>query len=109
MIRIAISLCFSLTLLCPVFCLAEADGDCSDHGRSSGKNCEAMSVGAVVVKSETGTTQFVPLPSVAEPFLSAESFAVVSHPWLQLEAWNRASTKPPPAATRQALLQMFLF
>jgi hypothetical protein len=109
MIRIAATLCFSLTLLCPIFCLAEADGDCSDYGQSKGRNCEAMSIGAVVVKSETGTTSLYQLLPFVNAFLPTESPAVGSHRWSQLAVWNRANTKPPPASTRQSLLQTFLF
>jgi hypothetical protein len=109
MIRIAATLCFSMTLLCPIFCLAEVGGDCSDHGPSNGRNCEAMSIGAVVVKSEIGATPLCQwLPSI-DQLLQIESPAVGSPRWLQLAAWNRAKTKPPPASTRQALLQTFLF
>jgi hypothetical protein len=109
MIRIAATLCFSLTLLCPIFCLAEVDGECSDHGQSSGRNCEAMSVGALVVKSEVATPLLHHLLSAIDPLFLAESPVVGSHRWLQVAAWNRANTKSPPAATRQALLQTFLF
>jgi hypothetical protein len=109
MIRIAATLCFLLTLLCPIFCLAEADGGCSDHGPSNSRNCEAMSVGAVVVKSEVATTPLHHQLLAVDPLSPTESLAVGSHRWLQLAAWNRANTKSPPAATRQAILQTFLF
>jgi hypothetical protein len=109
MIRMAATLCFSLTLLCPIFCLAEVGGDCSDHGQSNGRNCEAMSVGAVVVKSVIGTTPLCQLLPSMDQLLPTESPVVGSPRWLQLVAWNRANTKPPPASTRQALLQTFLF
>ena len=109
MIRIAATLCFSLTLLCPIFCLAEADGECSDHGQPSGRNCEAMSVGAVVIKSEVSTTPLYPLLPAFDRLFPAESPVVCSCRRLQLADWNRANTKSPPAAMRQALLQTFLF
>jgi hypothetical protein len=109
MIRIAATLCFSLTLLCPIFCLAEADGECSDHGQSSGRNCEAMSVGAVVIESEVSTTPLYHLLLAFDLLFPAESPVVDSYRWLQLADWNRANTKSPPAAMRQALLQTFLF
>jgi hypothetical protein len=109
MIRIAATLCFSLTLLCPIFCLAEADGDCSDQGQSKGRNCEAMSIGAVVVKSEISTTSLYNLLPSVDVLLPTESSSVGSHRWSQLAVWNRANSKPPPASTRQALLQTFLF
>jgi hypothetical protein len=109
MIRIAATLCFSLTLLCPIFCLAEVDGECSDHGQSNGRNCEAMSVGAVVVKPEIATTPLYHLLPTADFLFLAEFTGVVSHRWLQLTAWNRSNAKAPPAAIRQALLQTFLF
>jgi hypothetical protein len=109
MIRIVATLCFSLTLLCPIFCLAEGDGDCSDHGRSDGRNCEAMSVGAVVVKSVNDTTTHCLLLSAVDRLLSTESPAIPFCHRTPLAAWNRAVTKPPPASTRHALLQSFLF
>jgi hypothetical protein len=109
MIRIAAALFFLLTLLCPIFCLAEVGGDCSDHGQSNSRNCEAMSVGAVVVKSEFGTTPLGQLLPCIDRLLTTESVAVGTRRWSHLAAWNRANTKPPPASTRQALLQSFLF
>jgi hypothetical protein len=109
MIRIAAILCFSLTLLCPIFCLAEVDGECSDHGQSNGRNCEAMSVGAVVVKPEIVTTPLDYLLPTTDFLFLADLPGVGSYRWLQLIAWNRANAKSPPAATRQALLQTFLF
>ena len=54
MIRIAASICFALTLLCPVFCLAEIGDECSAHASLDGENCEAMSIGAVVEKPSIG-------------------------------------------------------
>ena len=50
MLRITAIICFTLTLFCPVFCLADTDSHCSAHAEQSGDNCEAMSVGAVVAK-----------------------------------------------------------
>lgn len=109
MIRIAATICFSLTLLCPIFCLAEVDGDCSDQGQSSGGNCEAISVGAVVVKSVIDATPlYQPLPAL-DFLLFVDQPGVGSRPRVKLAAWNRANAKSPPAATRQALLQTFLF
>jgi hypothetical protein len=109
MIRIAAILCFSLTLLCPIFCLAEVDGKCSDHDQLSGRNCEAMSVGAVVAKPVVDATPLYQLLPALDFLLSADYPGVGSHSRVTLAAWNRANTKAPPAATRQALLQTFLF
>jgi hypothetical protein len=109
MIRIAATFCFLLTLLCPIFCLAEAGGDCADHVRSDGGNCEAMSVGALVVKSEVGSTALAQLLPCLDRLLTTASVAVGTRRFSGLVAWNRATTNPPPASTRQALLQSFLF
>jgi hypothetical protein len=54
MIRMVVSIWFALTLLCPVFCLAETGGDCSAYAPQDGDNCEAMSIGAVVEKPGFG-------------------------------------------------------
>src|SRR5258708_5859078 len=108
MIRISAALCFSLTLLCPIFCLAEVDGDCSNHDQAEGRNCEAMSIGAVVVKSEIGTSPLCQLLPSVDQLLATESSAVGPRLRLQLAAWIRANTKAPPASTRQALLQTYL-
>ncbi len=111
MIRIAATICFALTLLCPVFCLAgaEADGPCSDHEPSSGRNCEAMSVGALIAGSERPATPTDrPLPSI--DFLRlADIPPAAPRLCARPASRNRANSKPPPAATRQALLQTFLF
>jgi hypothetical protein len=109
MIRIAATIFFLLTLLCPVFCLAEGGGECPDHGQSDGRNCEAMSVGAVVVESDLGTTPLGHLLPCIDRLLTTGSVAVGTRRPSLLAAWNRASFKPPPASTRQALLQSFLF
>ena len=54
MLRITAIICFTLTLFCPVFCLADTDSDCSAHAEQNGDNCEAMSVGAIVEKPTCG-------------------------------------------------------
>jgi hypothetical protein len=109
-IRIGVSICFALTLLCPVFCLAETGGECSAHASLDGENCEAMSIGAVVEKPGIG----MPSPDQSLPafdgFLSSESAALDRDRGLRLAARHREQTKPPPAAARRhALLQTFLF
>ncbi|MDR3638216.1 MAG: hypothetical protein P4L84_30710 [Isosphaeraceae bacterium] len=109
MIRIAATLCFSLTLLCPIVCLAEAGDDCVDHGQSDGGNCEAMSIGAVVAKSVIDTTPLCSLLPAVDQLVPTVSPAAGCHRGLPLAAWNRANAKPPPASTRHALLQTFLF
>ncbi len=109
MIRIAATLCFSLTLLCPIFCLAEVESGCADHDRSGGGNCEAMSVGAVVAKPVMDLTTLDGRLPALDFLRSASVPGVGSHPWVKPAAWNRANIKAPPAATRQALLQIFLF
>jgi hypothetical protein len=113
MIRVTALICFVLSLLCPVFCLAKTAGagECSDCAQSTGENCEAMSVGAVVEKSDNHTQfQGHALPSFFdEPFSSSES-APGSRDWLRLGCWIRDHAKAPPsAARRHALLQSFLF
>jgi hypothetical protein len=113
MIRVTALICFVLSLLCPVFCLAKTAGagECSDCTQSTGENCEAMSVGAVVEKSDHHTQfQDHALPSFFdEPFSPADS-APGSRDSLWSASWNRDHAKAPPtAARRHALLQSFLF
>jgi hypothetical protein len=110
MIRIAASICFALTLLCPVLCLANSADDCSAHAPLDGENCEAMSIGAVVEKPGIGVSspdQF--LPSL-DGFATSALAVFESACGLRLAASHRAQVKPPPAAARRhALLQSFLF
>ena len=55
MIRIAASICFALTLLCPVFCLTDVGDDCAARTSLDGENCEAMSIGAVIEKTSSSS------------------------------------------------------
>ncbi len=110
MIRIAVSICFALTLLCPVFCLAETGGECSALAPQDGDNCEVMSIGAVVEKPDIGMAE------AAQSLPSLDGFVVFGLAALdpasrwRLAAGHREETKPPPtAARRHALLQTFLF
>jgi hypothetical protein len=109
MTRIAVSLCFALTLLCPVLCLARTGDECSAQAPVDGENCEAMSNGALVEKPACGIAS--PHPSVAavDGFVSSESGVFDDSHRLALAARHREQAKPPPAARRQALLQTFLF
>jgi hypothetical protein len=108
MIRIAAAFGFWLTLLCPVICLADTGRACCDLGQAESQNCEAMSIGAVVAdRVIDGTPIALGLPSL-DGHLPAES-TILPCRWLPLTTWRRVHTKPPPAATRHALLQTFLF
>jgi hypothetical protein len=109
-IRAAASICFALTLLCPVFCLAKTDSECSAHAPLDGENSEAMSIGAVIEKPGVG----VPSPHncllCMEGLASAPTAKLDPARRLRLAARHRALSKPPPtAARRHALLQTFLF
>ena len=110
MIRIAASICFALTLLCPVFCLANRADECSACASPERDNCEAMSIGAVVEKPGNG----VSLPDHSLPsfdgFVSSDVAALNITSGLRQTGSHREQTKPPlPAIRRQALLQTFLF
>ena len=106
MTRIAIVFCFFLTLLCPVFCLAGEDGGCSEHSQETGQNCEAMTVGAVVIESDTVAILSWSLLLLGTIFSIWPRFVVAR----TLTAFrHRSVSKPPPAAVRQSLLQVFLF
>ena len=104
---------FTLSLLCPVFCLAKSAGagDCAHCTQSTGDNCEAMSVGAVVEKSGSDTlSQDHAPPSFCDALCPPADSAPGSHDLLRLGCWNRDHAKAPPsAARRHALLQSFLF
>jgi hypothetical protein len=110
MIRLGLSICFALTLLCPVFCLAETDAECSAHASLDGENCEAMAIGAVVEKSDFGLASPQQLFPSFDGFLPLESFACGSDCQSQFARRYGLHSKPPPtAARRHALLQTFLF
>ncbi len=109
MIRIAVSLCFGLTLLCPVFCLAETGGECSAHAPQDGDNCEAMSIGAVVEKTASGFASADQSLSSYDGFVTSGFAALDAVGRLRRAAGHREKAKPPPAARRHALLQIFLF
>ncbi len=110
MIRMTVSIWFALTLLCPVFCLAEAGGECSAFAPQDGDNCEAMSIGAVFEKPGIDMEAAdQSLPSL-DGFVDSGLAALYPAPRLRLDAEHREKTKPPPAAARRhALLQTFLF
>jgi hypothetical protein len=110
MIRLGVSICFALTLLCPVFCLAEMDGECSAHAPQDGDNCEAMSIGAVVEKPALGVASADQAFPSLDFCLSSDFAALDAACRLRLAAGHREEAKPPPAAARRhALLQTFLF
>jgi hypothetical protein len=110
MIRMVVSIWFALTLLCPVFCLAETGGDCSAYAPQDGDNCEAMSIGAVVEKPGIGVASAdQSLPSLDGFVVSGFAALDPAARW-RLAAGHREEIKPPPAAARRhALLQTFLF
>ena len=109
MIRTVAALCFALTLLCPIFCLAAEDGACADHDREAGRNCEAISVGAVVAEVTPAPATWVCLPPALDRLVLTQPQLAGSRVPARISTWNRSSAKPPPGATRQSLLQTFLF
>jgi hypothetical protein len=109
MLRITAIICFTLTLFCPVFCLAGTDGDCSAHAERDGDNCEAMSIGAIVEKPNDGIISPHHYLLSLDGLLSPAMADVNSFNRFLLDARHLAAAKPPPAACRQALLQSFLF
>ena len=110
MIRLGMSICFALTLLCPLLCLAQTGGECSAHASPDGENCEAMSIGAVVEEPGIGVASPErSLPSV-DDFATSDFAALDAACRLRWAARHRRRVKPPPAAARRhALLQTFLF
>jgi hypothetical protein len=109
MLRITAIICFTLTLFCPLVCLADTDSDCSAHAGQNGDNCEAMSIGAVVAKPTCGIISPHQYLLSLEGLLSPATVDANSFNRFLLNARHRAAAKPPPAARRQALLQSFLF
>ena len=110
MIRMAVSLWFGMTLLCPVVCLAETGVECSAHAPLDGDNCEAMSVGAVVEKLGIGAAPADQLLPSFDGFVAPGFAALDPAGRLRPAAKYREKAKPPPAAARRhALLQTFLF
>jgi hypothetical protein len=110
MLRMIAIICFTLTLFCPVFCLADTDSECSDHVQRNDGNCEAMSIGAVVEKSNRGVRTLYQLLPSFNGFLYADAAVSGSACRLQSARWYREHSKPPPTAMRRhALLQSFLF
>jgi hypothetical protein len=109
MIRIAAIACFLMTLFCPAFCLAGEEGECSDHRASEARNCEAMTVGAVVEARVVAAAPTFTWSSPSDALRPTAPLVAGPPSRSRLEAWRRANAKSPPAATRQALLQTFLF
>jgi hypothetical protein len=110
MIRVIVTICFALTLLCPVFCLADTDRECSSTVQPDGDNCEAMSIGAVVEKSDFGTLSpghFLPSLDGLLPIEPAKCGCDCRLP--SARRYWRHPKPPPEAARRHALLQSFLF
>ena len=108
--RVAVIICFTLTLLCPVFCLANTGDACSDLSQPMSQNCEAMSFGALVDKADSGIAsprQLLPsLDGLNLPEIVADGY------WDRLSSALRhrlRAKSPPDAPRRQALLQTFLF
>ena len=109
MLRIMAIVCFTLTLFCPVFCLADTDSDCSAQAEQNSDNCEAMSVGAVVAKPTCGIISPQQYLLSLDGLLSPPTADATSFNRFLSDARHSAAAKPPPAARRQALLQSFLF
>lgn len=109
MIRVAAIFCFVLTLLCPVFCLADACDERSPCAPTDGDNCEAMTFGAVVETVDTNTVSAGhSLPCLDGPF-APESEARGLYRRVRLATrYRRHSPLPPVAGRRRALLQTFL-
>jgi hypothetical protein len=110
MIRVGVIVCFALTLLCPIFCLAGTSDECSDHALRNTENCEAMSIGAVVEKSDLGAAsrhQF--LPTIDGFSLPATAARGVDRRLRATSRQREHAKSPPIAARRQAILQIFLF
>jgi hypothetical protein len=110
MLRITVIICFTLTLLCPVFCLARTGDECSAQEQPMSENCEAMTFGAVVEQPNNGiASPHQLLPSVDGLSLS-EPTAVGPTGRAQSTLRHHSHAKSPPdAARRQAFLQTFLF
>jgi hypothetical protein len=110
MARITVILCFMLTLLCPVFCLAKSGGDCSAHDQPMSENCEAMTFGAKLEKPETGIPSEHQLLPCAHGLCLPEMVTVDSYGGLHSIVHISRNAKPPPDGPRRhALLQTFLF
>ena len=110
MTRMLVITCFALTLLCPVFCLAQAGDDCCAQTQTGSDNCEAMSFGAVVEKPGAPESLLCRALSAIDGFLPPASLGSGSLCCARSTFLPRSHTKsPPPATRRQALLQTFLF
>ena len=110
MLRIAAIIGFVLSLLCPVFCLAETADECSAHAQPDGENCEAMSFGAVVETPNSGPASADQLLLSLDCPVSPSSLVLGHHNGLRPGHGRPKRTEPPPSAgRRQALLQIFLF
>jgi hypothetical protein len=108
MTRITAIICFTFTLFCPVFCLANTDNDCPAHAQEESDNCEAMAIGAVVAKPGVSLVSPHQFLLSFEGFLLPPAADLASSRELRTDA-DRRQAKPPPSARRQALLQNFLF
>jgi hypothetical protein len=98
-----------LTLLCPVFCLADAGDECSPLVQSGGDNCEAMTFGAVVEKIDPSSGSADHSLPCLDGLFTPESAARGSYGRVGLAAlYRRSSSLPPAANRRRALLQTFL-
>jgi len=108
--RITLTICFTLTLLCPVFCLASASDECSEHSQPMSENCEAMTFGAVVEKVHSGMHSLHELLPSLTDFSPSDAVAGNYGEWSRFTPQNCSHAKSPPnAARRHALLQSFLF
>ena len=109
MIRVATIACFTLTLFCPVVCLAgRDDSECSASTNANSENCEAVAIGAVIEKSDhafpSSLDQWLPsIDRVPRVDIAASGCRVY------VTGWHHEWPKPPPADRRQAILQIFLF
>lgn len=110
MVRVVATLTFWLTLFCPVFCLADTDGCCTDQCQPASRNCEAMTVGAVVAETtEVPATCSLCLPLPFDLFGLAFPLAADASRWPSWATRERSAKAPPSASIRQARLQLFLF
>jgi hypothetical protein len=110
MVRVLASICFALTLFCPVLCLANTGDECSAHASLDGENCEAMSIGAVVEKPCLGLLSPDQWVTSLDGFVSPDFVVLNLTCRLRFAGRHREQTKSPPAAARRhAILQTFLF
>lgn len=110
MLRTAVTICFALTLLCPVICLADTGDECSEHSQPMSRNCEAMSFGAVIEKVDSCISSLHDFVLCLDTLSLSKIVADRSRDRTRLAHEHPLRAKlPPDASRRHALLQTFLF